>query len=484
MTQCTTDAMHFKGLGKRKVIADFLGGTLSSDGGALLLDKTDHAIGLMARAAECFVDYRDSERIEHTVEELVRQRVFGLALGYEDLNDHDELSRDPLLAAVVGKRDPTGQARLLQRDRDRPLAGKSTLNRLELTGPDADASCRYKKVRLNFDAMRDLFTDLFLEAHDRPPRQIILDLDATDDPLHGSQEGRFFHGYYRNYCYLPLYAFCGDHLLAAELRPSNIDASAGTVELLERLVGQIRIRWTDVRIIVRGDSGFAREGIMSWCESNGVDYVFGLARNSRLVAEISQELVTAEAGHARTNQAFRCFKDFRYSTLDSWSCERRVVGKAEQLDKGSNPRFVVTSLAIGEYDARALYEKIYCARGEMENRIKEQQLCLFADRTSTRWMRSNQIRLWMSSLAYVLVSALRRVGLADTSMARSRCDTIRLRLLKIGAAVKLSVRRVTVSLASGYPLQSLFRKVLCRLTAAAERRALSSAGGRFYPRRC
>jgi len=477
MTQCNTDAIKFKTLGKRSVVADFNGGTITSDAGALLLDKTEEAIGLLDRAAECFVDHRDGNLIEHTVSDLLRQRVFALALGYEDLNDHDELSRDPLLAAVVGKREPTGQLRRSRRDRGRPLAGKSTLNRLELTGQNADGASRYKKIVLNFEAMRSLFVDVFLEAYDTPPEQIVIDLDATDDPLHGRQEGRFFHGYYKHYCYLPLYAFRGEHLLAAELRPSNIDASCGTVELLERIVGQIRGRWPEVRIIIRADSGFAREQIMAWCEANGVDYVLGLAKNSRLAAKIAEELGVAEAEWERTHQASRVFKDFWYCTRSSWSRERRVVGKAEHLEKGSNPRFVVTSLASQAWDARALYEDLYCARGEMENRIKEQQLCLFADRTSTRWMRSNQIRLWLSSLAYVLMSGLRRLGLAGTKIARSRCDTIRLKLLKIGASVRVSVRRVWVSLASGYPLRDLFHRI-CRRLEAAIRRCV------FRPLRC
>jgi len=477
MTQCTRDTMRFKRLGKRNVVADFRGGTITSDGGALLLDRTDQAIGLLGRAAECFTDHRDADLTEHGVPELVRQRVFGLALGYEDLNDHDELSRDPLLAAVVGKADPTGGARRRRCDRDRPLAGKSTLNRLELTEPTAGAASRYKKIVLDFEAMRSLFVDVFLDAHAAPPARIILDLDATDDPLHGRQEGRFFHGYYRHYCYLPLYAFCGEHLLAAELRPSDIDASAGTVALLERLVGQVRRRWPAVSILVRADSGFARDEIMAWCESHGVDYLFGLAKNSRLVAEIVEELAAAKAEHEQTGQAARCFRDFTYRTRDSWRRARRVVAKAEHLPGGANPRFVVTSVSPEMQGPRALYEQTYCARGEMENRIKEQQLCLFADRTSTRWMRSNQIRLWFSSLGYVLVSALRRLGLAGTRLARARCDTIRLKLLKIGAAVRVSVRRVAVSFASGFPLQTLFRHILGRLARAIRRAA-------FRPLRC
>jgi len=477
MTQCNTDAIEFKALGKRSVIADFNGGTITSDAGAVLLDKTEEAVGLLRRAARCFADHRDADLTEHSVEHLLRQRVFALALGYEDLNDHDELSRDPLLAAVVGKCEPTGQGRRSRRDRGRPLAGKSTLNRLELTGKNANAASRYKKTVLDFDAMRSLFVDVFLEAYNTPPNHIVIDLDATDDPLHGSQEGRFFHGYYKHYCYLPLYAFCGEHLLAAELRPSNIDGSAGAVEVMERLVSSIRRRWPDTQIILRADSGFTREEIMGWCEASGVDYVLGLARNSRLVAEITEELAIAETKHEETGKAARVFKDFRYCTRDSWTRERRVVGKAEHLDKGSNPRFVVTSLSPEAWDTRALYEDMYCARGEMENRIKEQQLCLFADRTSTRRMRSNQIRLWLSSLGYVLMAALRRLGLAGTKMARSRCDTIRLKLLKIGASVRVSVRRVWVSLASGYPLQQLFHQIFHRLQLAIDRRV-------FCPLRC
>ncbi len=477
MTHCNKDTIEFKALGKRSVVANFNGGTITSDAGALLLDKTEQAIGLLHRAAKCFVDHRDPDLVEHTVEQLIRQRVFGLALGYEDLNDHDELSRDPLLAAVVGKCEPTGKARRSRRDRNRPLAGKSTLNRLELTSENADAASRYKKTVLDFEAMRSLFVDIFLEAYETPPEQIVIDLDATDDVLHGQQEGRFFHGYYKNYCYLPLYAFCGEHLLAAELRPSNIDGSAGTVEVMERIVSSIRKRWGNTQIILRADSGFTREPIMAWCEANKVDYVLGLAKNSRLTAEIADELSAAEIEHERTGKAARCFKDFRYCTRDSWSCERRVVGKAEHLDKGSNPRFVVTSLSAAIWDARALYEEMYCARGEMENRIKEQQMCLFADRTSTRWMRSNQIRLWLSSLGYVLTSALRRLGLVGTKMARSRCDTIRLKLLKIGASVRVSVRRVLVSLASGYPLQELFHQICRHLESAIAARV-------FCPLRC
>ncbi len=462
-TQCSESSMEFKCVGSRKVVADFSGGTMTSDGGAVLLKQTEEHVGLLSRLAACFTDHRDPDLVEHSVVELVRQRVFGLVLGYEDLNDHDELSRDPVLATVVGKTDPTGQERLRERDKGRPLAGKSTLNRLELTPSDADASHRYKKIKLAFEAVERLFVGVFLDSYAEPPKEIVLDFDATDDPLHGKQEGRFFHGYYKEYCYLPLYVFCGDHLLVAKLRRADIDASAGTEEVLAWLVAMIRSRWPDVHIIVRGDSGFCRDGIMAWCEGNTVDYVLGLAKNSRLTASIADELSRAEARWRESGEPARVFKDMRYRTLKSWSRERRVVAKAEHLDGGANPRYVVTSMGAARWAAKPLYEELYCARGEMENRIKEQQLCLFADRTSTATMRANQIRLWFSSAAYTLVDALRRLGLAGTKLARARCDTIRLKLFKIGAAVRVSVRRVYISMASSYPLQDLFRRVLRRL---------------------
>jgi hypothetical protein len=462
-TQCSEKAMEFKGVGGRRVVADFSGGTMTSDGGALLLKQTEQHVHVLDRLAACFRDHRNGDLVEHSVSDLVSQRVIGLALGYEDLNDHDELSRDPLLGTVVGKADPSGEDRPRERDKGRALAGKSTLNRLELTPADANASHRYKKITLDFEAAERVFVEVFLDAYARPPDEIVLDLDATDDPLHGRQEGRFFHGYYKEYCYLPLYVFCGDHLLVGKLRQADNDASSGTEEVLAWLVRMIRSRWPDVRIIVRADSGFCREGIMAWCEANGVDYVFGLAKNSRLTASIADELSRAEAGWRDSGQPARVFKDFRYRTLKTWSRERRVVAKAEHLDGGANPRFVVTSTDAARWDAKALYEELYCARGEMENRIKEQQLCLFADRTSTATMRANQIRLWFSSAAYTLVDAFRRVGLAGTKLARARCDTIRLKLFKIGAAVRVSVRRVYISMASSFPLQDLFRQTLKRL---------------------
>lgn len=392
--------------------------------------------------------------------ELVAQRVYGLALGYEDLNDHDELRCDPLLAVMVGKQDPEGEGRRRDQDKGKAMAGKSTLNRLELTpaAPTA-AEQRYKKIIMKAEAIDRLLVEQFLQAHDEAPRRIVLDVDATDDPLHGQQEGRFFHGYYKNYCYLPLYIFCGEFLLCARLRPSNIDASEGTVEELERIVAQIRAAWPQVEIIIRGDSGFCRDSIMTWCEAHGIGYVFGLAKNERLKAAIAEELQQAQARYTVTQQAARVFKDFSYQTRQSWTRERRVVAKAEHLEKGANPRYVVTSIKAEQMEPRALYESLYCERGEMENRIKEQQLWLFADRTSTGKMRANQLRLYFSSVAYLLMQALRRLGLRGTHMAQAQCHTIRLRLLKIGAQVRITVRRVYLSLAGGYPYIDLFHQV-------------------------
>jgi hypothetical protein len=450
-TQCSADYDLFGPVEGRRVVADFDGGAITSDAGGLLLRATDQAIGLADRFAACFEDRRMPELIEHRVATLVGQRIFAIALGYEDLNDHDELRHDPLMAVLAGK--------LAARRCDcAPVAGKSTLNRLELSRPVAS---RYHKISHEPCAIEALFVTLFLDAHGKPPRQIILDLDATDDPLHGDQEGRFFHGYYDNYCYLPLYVFCGRHLLAAKLRPSNIDASAGAVEEIARIAGQIRACWPHVRILLRADSGFAREALMAWCEENRVDFVFGLARNARLVEEIYVELAEEQA--SRTGKPARRYRDFRYATLDSWSRRRRVVAKAEWTKGEANPRFIVTSLRPSQAAARFLYEEVYCARGEMENRIKECQADLFADRTSAATMRANQLRLWFASMAYVLLCALRRIGLVHTQFAEATCGTIRLKLLKIGALVTVSVRRIRFAMASACPYAQEWRLAAARL---------------------
>jgi hypothetical protein len=456
-TQCSRDLFGYEVVEGRQVVAAFDGGEVTSDAGALLLGATDRAIGLVTRFAACFADGRTRSQIEHSVEAMVSQRVFGIALGYEDLIDHDQLRHDPVLAALAGKL--TGR-----RKNCAPLAGKSTLNRLE-HAPLAPS--RYHKIGHNVAAIEGLFVDLFVEAHKTPPTEIILDLDATDDPLHGHQEGRFFHGYYDCYCYLPLYVFCGRHLLAAKLRRSNIDASAGTVTEIERIVAQIRTGWPRVKIVLRADSGFARDELMTWCEANAVDYVFGLARNERLVGTIAAKLAAAKAESLAQGAPARRFADFFWSTLDSWSQQRRVVAKAEHLPKGANPRFVVTSLAASTIDARTLYEDVYCARGEIENRIKEQQLDLFADRTSAATMRANQLRLWFTSVAYVLVEALRRIGLRHTQFATATCGTIRLKLLKIGAQVRRSVRRIKLAMASAFPYQAEYHLAYLYLKRAA-----------------
>jgi Transposase DDE domain group 1 len=456
-TQCSRDLFGYEVVQGRQVVAAFDGGDNTSDAGGLLLGATDRAIGLIGRFAACFHDGRAPAQIEHTVETMVAQRVFGIALGYEDLIDHDQLRYDPVLATLAGKLEA-------KRKDCAPLAGKSTLNRLEHAPLQPS---RYHKIGHDGTAIERLFVNLFLEAHKTPPEEIILDLDATDDPLHGHQEGRFFHGYYDGYCYLPLYVFCGRHLLAAKLRRSNIDASAGATDEAARIVGQIRARWPRVKILLRADSGFARDELMTWCEANGVDYVFGLARNERLVGAVAAELVLAEAESLAQGGPVRRFADFPWRTLDSWRQSRRVVAKAEHLPKGPNPRFVVTSLPRHTIDARILYEDVYCARGDVENRIKEQQLDLFAARTSAATMRANQLRLWFASFAYVLLDALRRIGLRHTQFATATCGTIRLKLLKIGAQVRQSVRRIKVAMASACPYQTEYHLAYLYLRRAA-----------------
>ena len=459
-TQCNADLFGFAPVEGREVVGAFDGGAITSDAGALLLGAADRAIELTERLAGCFGDTRRQHLIEHEVATLLAQRVFGIALGYEDLNDHDELRHDPMMAVLAGKLEA-------RREDCAPVAGKSTLNRLELSRLQPT---RYHKISHNPIAIKRLLVDLFLDAHERPPQQIILDLDATDDPVHGEQEGRFFHGYYDCYCYLPLYVFCGRHLLAARLRPANMDAAAGAVEEVARMVAQIRRRWPHARILLRADSGFAREELMAWCETNGVDFLFGLQKNDRLVAEIADQLAQAEAKSRRTGKPARYFKEFKWMTRRSWSRERRIVGKAEFTTDEANPRFVVTSLKRTECRPKYLYEKLYCARGEMENRIKECQLDLYADRTSTATMRANQLRLWLASFAYVLLCAVRRIGLHHTPFANASCGTIRLKLLKIGALVRVSVRRIKIAMASSCPAATVWGCAAVRLNAAASAR--------------
>jgi hypothetical protein len=441
MTQCSQQSFGFEGHFYRKVTAEFDGGQQTSDAGALLLREVDRRLRLLRRFAACFIDGRNQKQVDHPVQEMAAQRVYGIALGYEDLNDHEQLRHDPLLAVLAGRS-----------DMESSLAGKSTLNRMELAGKKGD---RYKKIHCDAEAVDRLLVDVFLESHRQVPKQIVLDLDATDFAIHGRQEGRFFHGFYDHYCYLPLYIFCEDHLLGVRLRRSNIDASAGALEEVERIVGQIRNRWPRVRIILRADSGFCRNGLMDWCEANEVDFVFGLARNSRLETILAPKLRQAAAQSKKTGQSARIFTEFQYETLDSWSHPRRVIGKAEHTEGKANPRFVVTSLNAESWLPQSLYEDLYCARGDMENRIKE-QLSLFADRVSAETMRANQLRLYFSAMAYLLVVGLRRLALKGTDMATAQVSTIRLRLLKIGALVRITVRRIWISMASSYPHQKLF----------------------------
>jgi hypothetical protein len=469
MTECNGEQLQFHSLGRRAVVARFDGGAISTDGGALLLREVEAKTGLLAAVAEQFTDHRDPQLIEHTAEELLSQRIIGLALGYADLNDHDRLRFDPLLAVAAGKPDPTGGRRRRAQDRGKALASSSTLNRLELTPAHANSEARYKKIVADQAGLDRLLVAHFIASHDAPPATLWLDLDATDDPLHGQQEGRFFHGYYGHYCYLPLYITSGEHVLCARLRRSDSDAAAGSVEELTRIVGQLRAAWPGVRIIIRGDSGFCREDIMAWCEAEGIDFVLGLAKNNRLKALSLRWRETAQQVFLDTGEPSRVFGEFTYRTRKSWSRARRVVVKAEQLAKGANPRYVVTSLRSQQADASTLYEKLYCARGDMENRIKEQQLELFADRTSTQSMRANQLRLTLSTFAYTLLVALRRLGLQDTALERATPGTIRTRLLKVGAQIRLSVRRVVVALSEAFPAQEIFMQAARNLAALPAR---------------
>jgi len=452
MTECNQDRFGFASVGgSREIVAEFSGGTISSDGGGLLLQETDSKMNLLTRFSQCFVDLRNPDLIEHSVEQLIRQRVYALALGYEDLNDHDQLRQDPLLVVMSGKAEPGTEL----------LAGKSTLNRLELgTG----VATRYKKITFWRDSVDELLMNVFLEAHPVAPQQIVLDIDTTDLALHGKQEDRFYHGYYKHYCYLPLYIFCGDHVLCARLRPSSLGPAVGSRKEVERIVQQIRQRWPEVEIILRGDSGFCSNELMAWCEQqDGVEFVVGMARNQRVEGLLAGPLAEAKQQFEATQQPARIFIEFEHETLNgTWSKKRRVVAKAEYIDGKSNPRFIVTSLDSERWEKQKLYQELYCARGDMENRIKE-QFVLFADRVSASTMRANQLRIYLSVIAYTLMNGLRRLGLAATAMATAQVATIRLRLLKIGALIQVTVRKVWVRMASSYPYQALFSQVLQQL---------------------
>ncbi len=438
MTHCNRDPLDFSSRGSRNVAADFQGGRLTSDGGALLLGEVADQIGLFDALDATISDPRDPRFIIHSQRSLLAQRVTAIALGYEDLNDHQTLRTDPALQVAAG-RTP---------EPEEPLASAPTLCRLE-NRVDREALVKTAEV----------LVDQFLAAHPRPPEHLILDFDATDDPVHGKQEQRFFHGYYDHHCYLPLYVFCGDELLVAYLRPSNIDASKHARAVLKLLVRRLRAAWPEVKITIRADSGFCRWRLMRWCDSHGIGYILGLAKNSVLERAARDEIERAERQFRKTGQPQRIFGSFAYAA-GSWDRPRRVIVKAEHTAQGKNPRFVVANVPG---DPQELYEDVYCQRGESENRIKEQQLDLFADRTSCHRFLANQFRLLLSSAAYVLVQALRRRALAGTELAKARVGTIRLRLFKVAARVVVTVRRVVFHLSSSYPYQAIFREVHARV---------------------
>jgi hypothetical protein len=437
VTVCTTKIIEYARCKGRKVQAQFNGGDITSDGGVMLLREVDRRLQLTKRIAAALNDPRCPSKTHHSLLHMLRQRVYGLALGYEDLNDHKTLRKDPAIQTAV--------------DQDQDLASTSTL-------------CRFENW-ISFDALWDIsriLIDLFIESFDKAPQQLILDFDTTDDAVHGKQLGAAFHGYYDHYCFLPLYVFCGDKLLVAYLRPGDSDNARHAWAILALLVKRLRQAWPNVDIIFRGDSGFCRHLMLNWCDRNNVSYIVGIAKNSRLNDLAEPWLLEAAVGYLCSQQKQRLFGDFFYAA-NSWKYERRVIVKAEHSALGENPRYVVTNLPG---DPKQLYEKIYCARGESENRIKEQQLCLFADRTSCMNWLPNQLRLLLSSVAYTLLEALRSFALKGTQLARARCDTIRLRLLKIGATIIRNTRRVRFLLSSSYPMQHLFLKVTKRLAMA------------------
>ncbi len=469
-TQCPAQQLEFEGLGRRQIVANFDGGRMTSDGGALLLREADRLFNVTERVAGAFVDYRDPSRIEHDVTTLVAQRIIALALGYEDLNDHDRLRDGPALALACGIDDVEGARRVRERDRGHVLAASSTLNRLELGDPNEASLDRYKKIVADHEALDRLLVDLFLESHAEPPKEIVLDLDATDDPVHGDQEGKSFHGYDDHHGFLPLFVVCGEHILRCRLRTADHGAADGSVDELSRIVEQIRGVWPRTRIVVRGDCDFGTDDIMVWCEDHGVDYVFGYGQNPRLNSMVTKALNKSRRRCLVSGKPSRRYRDLRYRTQKSWSRERRVVAKAEWLPgpRGKNARYIVTSISRKEVGARELYEQRYCARGDMENRIKDQQLWLFSDRTSCHVMRANQLRMYFSAFAGAIVDILRRVGLHGTECARWRVDTIRSRLFKLAGRVTKTVRRLRLSFASIFPLQEVFARTLVNLRAAAQ----------------
>lgn len=465
VTDCKSEKLVFQPCDYRDVVARFDGGKMTSDAGGLLLRELEQRFGLIERLADCFEDHRDPKYIEHTVEQLLAQRIFGLALGYQSLNDHDDLATDPVLAVMAGKDDPEGQNRRRDKDQNQPLAKKSTLNRLELGAVHGGKDNRYKKIVPDLEAIQKCLIDLWLQLRDDEPRNVILDFDATDIALHGDQQNKFYHGYYGHYCYLPLYVFAGQWLVSSLLRFAGQDEAADSLDVLTLLVDKIEKQWPDTQIVVRADSGFARDRIMDFCEEHGIDYVIGIAKNSRLTEAIEIPLKKAKQRSKESGEKVRRFDEFRYETLDSWSRKRRVVAKIEHTPKGSNPRFVVTSLSKSQVGPRQLYEQIYCQRGESENRIKEVQLFLFADDNSTHWMASNQLRVYFCSVAYLFICLIRKKGLRGTKWANAQAPKIREKLFKIGAQLEVTTRNVWLRMASSFPHQAVFRGVLQNIRA-------------------
>lgn len=438
MTHCNTEPLHFSTLDRKPVVADFQGGRLTTDAGALLLRETADRLGIFDALSKVIPDPRHPVFIVHDQRGMIAQRVTAIALGYEDLNDHQTLRRDPALQLAAGKLPDPGMT----------LASPPTLCRLE--------------NRVDRKALVDMaavLVDTFIASHLDTPEHLTLDFDATDDIVHGRQEKRFFHGYYDKYCFLPLYVFCGDELLVSYLRPSDVDASKHTRAVLKLLVLKLRAAWPAVKITIRGDSGFCRHRLMRWCDSQGIGYVLGLAKNAVLQRLARDEIERAQRQFLRTGEPQRLFGSFSYAAA-SWDRKRRVIAKAEHTAQGANPRFVVVNVPG---DPQELYEDVYCQRGEMENRIKEQQLDLFADRTSCHRFLANQFRLLLSSAAYVLVQALRRTTLAGTELASAQVGTIRLKLFKVAARVLVTARRVVFHLSSSYPYQALFREAFARM---------------------
>lgn len=480
MTVCTDPAIILQPHSRQEVRAQFDASRISSDGGALLLREVDQSLNIIDRVAACFTDHRQSDRIEHTLPTLLRQRIFGIALGYEDIADHDVLRSDSVLALACGKEDILGRDREREADRGNPLAAHATLHRLELARPDDESDSRESAVRgankITFS--RDLGEQLFIDLYRQQcgtsiPSQVILDLDTTDSTIHGNQEGKHYNTYYQNHCYTPLYVFTDTgHVLWSELQTCDESPSRNSLHAVETIVTQLRSQagWESVRFIVRGDSGFCRDDLMSWCEEHDVGYILGLATNSRLEVEIADQLERNLRFAKRDQEPQVSYSSFRYQTRSSWSRERFVVAKAEALPAGhghdsheakSNPRFVVTNLdAVKRLtNPERIYREWYCPRGDMENRIKEQQLGLFADRVSTSWMWPNQLRQWFSTIAYVILHALRSIGLKDTDRENAQCTTIRDYILKIGATIRVTTRKIWVSLSGAHPAEPLFRKV-------------------------